>query len=63
MSHVWRLAQVGWTLSDLSPDFIPYLNRCHELSVLVRCGLWSSHVIPPTGHDIILNNSMKLTQE
>ena len=37
---VSRLVQVGWTLSDLGPDFIPYFNRRHELSVLDGCVLW-----------------------
>ena len=56
LSRVRKLAQVGWTSSDLGPDFIPYFNRRRELSVLDECVLWGSHVvIPPTGHDIILN--------
>ena len=56
LSRVRRLVQVGWTLSDPGPDFIPYFNRGHELSVLDGCALWGSCVvIPPTGHNIILN--------
>ena len=58
LSRVRKLAQVGWTSSDLGPDFIPYFNRRRELSVLDECVLWGSHVvIPPTGHDIILNQA------
>ena len=57
LSRVRRLVEVGWTFSDPGPDFILYFNRHRELSVLDHgCVLWESHVvIPPTGHDIILN--------
>ena len=56
LSRVRRLVQVGWTLSDPGPDFISYFNRRRELSVLNGCVLWGSRfLIPPTGHDIILN--------
>ena len=56
LSHVRRLVQVGWTLSDPGPDFIPYFNHHCEFSVLDGCVLWGSCVvIPPTGHDFILS--------
>ena len=56
LSCVRRLVQVSRTLSDPSPDFIPYFNHSRELGVLDGCVLWGScAVIPPTGHDIILN--------
>ena len=42
LSHVRRLVQVGWTLTDPGLDFIPYFNRPRELSVLDGCILWGS---------------------
>ena len=54
LGDLFKLA--GHCQIQAQTSIIPYLNRCRELSVLDGCVLWGSRVvIPPTGHDIILN--------
>ncbi|XP_013931969.1 PREDICTED: leucine-rich repeat-containing protein C10orf11 homolog [Thamnophis sirtalis] len=55
LSHVLDAVCRGWMVDSRSPEFLPFLRRCTELSVLQGCLLWGSRVVvPPTLRQLVL---------
>ena len=51
LSHVRRLVQCGWNITNQPADLLQFHTRYKELSVLDGCV-----IIPAAGQDIVLNH-------